>query len=108
MDIRIKQQSEASITFELGIDQQDGTFTKESEAFIKWDACSHWWDEPPPSDPHRERDYLHMCGLDEHIATLLRLYKLACRKFDKPHHRDMWDTGAIDRAYADLKGSNDV
>lgn len=59
----ITRRSPASLTIESP-DQHESVF-------VKWDGCFEYHQQP--WNPAETEDFIHVCDLDTHIATLLRL-----------------------------------
>lgn len=52
------------------------------DAAVKWDGCVNLW---RTYDGPKERDYIHICDLDEYIEQLIALRDAA-----KAHFKDNW------------------
>jgi hypothetical protein len=58
-------------------------------AIVKWDGCIHYYDYCNDAEPYRENksedvDYMHICDIDQEIAYLQELRKVA-EEFYKDH-----------------------
>lgn len=74
-----------------------------STAAVKWDGCTHYYRRDPAMDePDEEPCYHHICDLDEEIARLQELKRLALLYFGGEFACGGWQEDYTQQLYVAL------